>query len=265
MDKAGCVLTTEELQNSIITVAEHPEDTAWDIYRYLSRNYLELNSDVARKLLLAYLKIDLPRPSLLHSCFLNLSVKFVRVYDDFRFPSFLNIWNYPEMLRPEDWMPNCQTEHKSKKTSLKEQVESTLSYYNLQHSKKNEHTSPSTTVLGRAGEDMAVRFLQEKGYCILDRNWRNRGRKELDIIARKDDTLVFVEVKTRKANSLTSPLDAITYSKRHRVTLAAQSYMLTNGFNLSSRFDVIGIVGYGDSAVIEHIENAFPPCNTRFY
>ena len=51
--------------------------------------------------------------------------------------------------------------------------------------------------LGKEGEDEAVRYLTEKGYCILHRNWR-RGRNELDIIATKDGQLVFVEVKTRR-------------------------------------------------------------------
>lgn len=265
MDRTVKVLTKGELLNSINTVSEHPEATAWEIYRYLCSNYRSLQSGVARKLLAIYLEIDLPRPSLIHSYFLSLALKFVRVYEDFRLPSFLRMWNYPDMLRPEDRNVSQTSQGISSNKSLKEQVELTLHYYNCQQSRKNAHPSKSTTELGREGEELAVKYLQNKGYYILDRNWHNRGHKELDIIARKDETIVFVEVKTRKSNSLTSPMSAITYDKRRRITLAAQSYILCNRYNQPFRFDVIGIVGYGESAVIEHVENAFPPCNKRFY
>ena len=60
--------------------------------------------------------------------------------------------------------------------------------------------------LGHKGEDMAAKYLQEQGYFILERNWMNKGRKELDIIATKDDVIVFVEVKTRKVGSVTTPI-----------------------------------------------------------
>lgn len=110
--------------------------------------------------------------------------------------------------------------------------------------------------LGQQGEDRAVQFLIDKGYRIIARNWRNRGRKELDIVAIDGETLVFVEVKTRAANSLTSPFDAINGLKMHRLTLAADSFIRTKHLDMNARFDVIGITG----SKIEHIENAFMPC-----
>ena len=66
--------------------------------------------------------------------------------------------------------------------------------------------------LGKEGEDEAVRYLTEKGYCILHRNWR-RGRNELDIIATKDGQLVFVEVKTRRNETYGHAEDAVNDRK----------------------------------------------------
>ena len=118
--------------------------------------------------------------------------------------------------------------------------------------------------LGCKGEDMAVEFLQQNGYCILDRNWTNKGRKELDIVAVKDDTVVFVEVKTRRLGAVTSPLSAVDSRKQHRICLAADSYLKANGIDLRCRFDVICIV-YNDAASqVEHFEDAFRP-RPKFY
>lgn len=111
--------------------------------------------------------------------------------------------------------------------------------------------------LGHKGEDLAAEYLQQKGYCILERNWTNRGRKELDIIATKDDVVVFVEVKTRKAGSATTPIEAVDARKQHRICLAADSYIKDHRIDFCCRFDVVGIVHDGEHYRIEHIEDAF--------
>ncbi len=111
--------------------------------------------------------------------------------------------------------------------------------------------------LGHRGEDMAAEYLQQHGYYILDRNWTNKGRKEIDIIALKDDIVVFVEVKTRKAGSLVTPIDAVDSRKQHRVCLAADSYLKTNRIDFRCRFDIIGIIYNEEASRIEHIEDAF--------
>ena len=108
---------------------------------------------------------------------------------------------------------------------------------------------------GRQGEKMAARYLEGRGYEILCRNWHNRGRKELDIVATKDNTLVFVEVKTRRAGSLSNPMAAVDGRKQHRLVLAADSFIRTYRIDMNARFDVIAILG----DQIEHIENAFVP------
>ncbi|MCQ2196256.1 MAG: YraN family protein [Bacteroidaceae bacterium] len=113
---------------------------------------------------------------------------------------------------------------------------------------------------GKNGEDCAAQYLEDLGYRIIARNWRNRGRKELDIVAIDGDTLVFVEVKTRTANTLTSPFDAVNGLKMHRLTLAADSFIRAHNINMNARFDVIGITG----SKIEHIKNAFMPAATYY-
>ena len=113
--------------------------------------------------------------------------------------------------------------------------------------------------LGHIGEDMAADFLQQNGYCILDRNWRNKGRKEIDIIAIKDDVVVFVEVKTLRQGSLTTPLSAVDGRKQHRICLAADSYLKTYRIDSRYRFDIICIVYNKKASSVEHIEDAFRP------
>lgn len=113
--------------------------------------------------------------------------------------------------------------------------------------------------LGHIGEDMAVDYLQQNGYCILERNWKNKGHKEIDIIAIKDNVLVFVEVKTRRHGSLTTPLSAVDGRKQHRICLAADSYIKTYRIDSPYRFDVICVVYNEKASNIEHIEGAFRP------
>jgi len=114
-------------------------------------------------------------------------------------------------------------------------------------------------ILGRKGEDMAAEFLQEHGYCILERNWMNMGKKELDIICTKDEVCVFVEVKTRRVGSATTPIEAVNARKQHRICLAADSYLKEHHIDSCSRFDVVCIVYDGEFSSVEHIEDAFRP------
>lgn len=95
--------TWEELLKSLDTAVQHPLDTGWDIYRYVSSNLKNIDSQEARRLLAIYTKLPLPRPSLLHSCILSLAVKMSAHYPDFRLPQFLEIWGYQHNLRAEDY------------------------------------------------------------------------------------------------------------------------------------------------------------------
>lgn len=110
--------------------------------------------------------------------------------------------------------------------------------------------------LGKAGEDAAVDMLRNKGYRILERNWKI-GRKELDIIASKDQVLVVVEVKTRKNDRFGSPVDAITEAKMQRMMQAANAYVRYRKLDCPVRFDVVSVVDSPAGLVLDHIEDAF--------
>lgn len=112
--------------------------------------------------------------------------------------------------------------------------------------------------LGKQGEDIAEHLLQEKGYDILERNWRWR-KNEIDLIATKENILVFVEVKSRRDSVFGNPEDAIDMPKIRRTVTAAEAYIKKKKFDGKVRFDVISIVGMKQPFEIKHIEQAFYP------
>lgn len=105
---------------------------------------------------------------------------------------------------------------------------------------------------------LAGRYLLGKGYAVLHYNWRS-GHKEIDIIARQRDVLVFVEVKSRSSEEFGSAADAVDYKKIKRLISAAESYILRNRVDLKFRFDIVTVVGNCEPYRIEHIEDAFHP------
>lgn len=111
--------------------------------------------------------------------------------------------------------------------------------------------------LGKIGEDLAVEYLQDKGYQILERNWRS-GHKEIDIIAlNDDDVLIIVEVKTRKSDDFGEPDIAVGITKQRMLIWAADAYVRYRNLDVDVRFDIISIVISDAEPEIEHIEDAF--------
>ena len=113
--------------------------------------------------------------------------------------------------------------------------------------------------LGAKGEKLAVKFLKRGGYSIIQRNYRCK-LGEIDIIAERDKTLVFVEVRTKQTEEFGPPQYSITAAKRRQISKVALSYIREkNLIEQSCRFDVIGITLSSESRKprIEHIENAF--------
>ena len=103
--------------------------------------------------------------------------------------------------------------------------------------------------------------LVREGYRILGRRVRPDRRDEIDIVARKDAALVFVEVKTRRSEDFGRPLAAVNAAKRKALNRAAVRYLRQIGFpKLYYRFDTIEVVGTPEAAapVVRHVENAFP-------
>lgn len=115
----------------------------------------------------------------------------------------------------------------------------------------------SGSVLGKWGEDQAVAYLEERGFTILHRNFR-WARGELDVVARQDNLLVFIEVKTATNYEMGDPATWVTRRKQLQIGKVALKYLQDHAITgLDCRFDVIGVVKQGDDAKINHIENAF--------
>lgn len=111
--------------------------------------------------------------------------------------------------------------------------------------------------LGIRGERAAARFLRRQGMRVLVRGYRT-PLGEIDLIARDGDTLVFVEVKTRRQGA---PAEAVTPEKQRRLTLAALHFLKRHDLlEQRSRFDVVAIVWPDDDRPpqIEHLRDAFP-------
>lgn len=104
----------------------------------------------------------------------------------------------------------------------------------------------ATQTVGRYGEDVAARYLEELGFTILDRNWRSTEREcpgELDIVAFGEDCLVFCEVKTRRSVSHGSPAEAVTRDKARRLRRLAMVYLrATEAHAKELRIDVISVL-----------------------
>lgn len=112
---------------------------------------------------------------------------------------------------------------------------------------------------GKKGEDLAVKFLKNKGYEILATNWRFR-RSEVDIIAKDGPILVFVEVKTRSYNYFGEPASFVSPRKKILLQDAASAYMHKINHTWEIRFDIIGILKPATKNMeINHYEDAFFP------
>ena len=112
-------------------------------------------------------------------------------------------------------------------------------------------------LLGPWGEALACEYLRGRGCRIVACNYRSRFG-EIDVIAQNDRYLAFVEVKTRSADGLSHPFEAITPSKRAKVIKTAQYYLLNHETNLQPRFDAAAVFTENGALVkIEYLENAF--------
>ena len=110
--------------------------------------------------------------------------------------------------------------------------------------------------LGKKGEKLAIDFLIENDYKILEKNYRYL-KAEVDIIARKKDVLVVVEVKTRSSDYFGNPQDFITPKKIKLLVSAIDYYVVQRDLEVEVRFDIIAIIHQKNKTKIEHLENAF--------
>jgi putative endonuclease len=113
-------------------------------------------------------------------------------------------------------------------------------------------------VLGKAGEHLAAEFLRKKGYTILHRNWVFE-KDELDIVCEKDNTLVFVEVKTRSTDYFGYPEDAVDERKREKLLRVVDAYIEDFDVENEIRIDIISVIKTDTIEKIYHIEDAVDP------
>jgi putative endonuclease len=110
--------------------------------------------------------------------------------------------------------------------------------------------------LGKKGEQLAVDFLLENDYEIVERNYRF-DKAEVDIIASKEDTLAIVEVKTRSTIDFGNPQDFVKPKQIKRLVKAVDEYVTVNELDVEVRFDIIAVVKEKKGFKIEHLKNAF--------
>ncbi|MCX8030290.1 MAG: YraN family protein [Thermodesulfovibrionales bacterium] len=110
--------------------------------------------------------------------------------------------------------------------------------------------------IGNRGENIAANYLREKGYLLLHRNYLT-PYGEVDIIAKENNTLVFVEVKTRKRMTFGNPYESVTLKKQAKLKNIALFYLKNIQELYQVRFDVISIKFENGQTKIEHIKDAF--------
>jgi len=117
------------------------------------------------------------------------------------------------------------------------------------------------------GEKLACRFLRRNGYKILYRNFKGRSGGEIDIVCRDDDTLVFVEVKTRTREDFGRPVSAVDRQKQKRISRGGLNWLrMLDNPDILFRFDVVEvIIAEGTTPRLELIRNAFPLAKPYIY
>ena len=110
--------------------------------------------------------------------------------------------------------------------------------------------------LGKLGEELAVEFLRKNGYEILETNWTFL-KAEIDIIAKKENILAIVEVKTRSSIEFGLPQDFVKPKKIQLLVKAVDAYVIEKDLDIDVRFDIIAIHKEGKSFVMDHLIDAF--------
>ncbi len=113
--------------------------------------------------------------------------------------------------------------------------------------------------LGKKGESIAIEYLENNGYKIVNRNYYSRFG-EIDIITKKENYIIFVEVKTRKINTNFNAFEAVDAIKQKKIIKTAMIYLKEKSLSLQPRFDVIAVLfdtNLKNVKEINHIKNAF--------
>lgn len=111
-------------------------------------------------------------------------------------------------------------------------------------------------ITGKEGEIFARKYLEQSGYLILETNWRV-GKLEADIIAYKDNLIVFVEVKTRSSTDYGTPEEFVDLKKRKAYIHLANAYVVRHQRQEEVRFDIISVLIKDGHPELKHLRNAF--------
>ncbi|MGB3618587.1 MAG: YraN family protein [Catalinimonas sp.] len=111
-------------------------------------------------------------------------------------------------------------------------------------------------VHGRRGEELAAEYFEKRGWAVVARNYRHR-RAEVDLIVRREDLLVFVEVKTRASDAWGPPESFVTDAQAERVLRVADEYLHEHDWTGAIRFDVVAVHLRPDGPELHHFEDAF--------
>ena len=112
--------------------------------------------------------------------------------------------------------------------------------------------------LGKLGEELAVAFLKKHDHIILEQNYKWE-KSEIDIIATKNNRIIFVEVKTRQSPYLSDPALMVPIKKWKQVMKAADIYMKENDAQLTAQFDIVSVITNKEYTKIDHYDEAFTP------
>ena len=109
---------------------------------------------------------------------------------------------------------------------------------------------------GKEGENLAATFLEEKGYRIVNRNYRYK-HAEIDLIVEKTDFLIFVEVKTRSSLSFGYPEEFVDEKKINKIIEGAEQYLFETNWHGNVRYDIVSVKMGSELPQIDHFEDAF--------
>ncbi len=111
--------------------------------------------------------------------------------------------------------------------------------------------------LGVKGEKIAESWLRQHGWRVLQRRYRN-GHRDIDLVAEREGTVAFVEVKTRSGAAFGGPVEAVNWKKQRELSRSALAWIDRHGRNGENyRFDVVGVLLSDGRVRVRHVENAF--------
>jgi putative endonuclease len=132
---------------------------------------------------------------------------------------------------------------------------------------RSKDSSEHIHALGARGEKLAARFLRKNGYKVLHRNFEPKRGGQIDIVCRDGETLVFVEVKSRRDEELQRPVDGIHAGQKRRISRGALTWLrMLDNPDIPFRFDVVEVIlADGEKPKLELIQNAFQLAKPYMY